>query len=152
MADLRNSVHNFVNLSNICAHKICEKVKNMSFSFCIKCGVMIIIKEGLQVPGIKPKERRFKQEVDCSESVKMLRIYNKIDQVEEVKTSYLAVRRKVISLLKELFKKHKFSESTLYLALEYLARILGPIEQVNVISEAKLELLVIGSFLLAGKK
>jgi hypothetical protein len=153
MSELKSTVCNFTNLFNVCSHKICLKEIHDNYSFCKKCGVMVLIKDGLQIPGIKPKERRFIQELDVSDCVKMMKSYVQEFLPEEVKSNYLTVRKKVISLSKELFRKyHHFSEATFYLTLEYLDRILGPIEQVNIISEAKLELLVIGSFLLAGKK
>lgn len=145
-----------INVLNLCSHNISLKEKHtidsISFSYCQKCGVMVLNKEGLQIPGIKPKERRFIQEIDVSDCVKTMKSHVVAFVHEEIKNNYLSVRKKVISLLKELFRKHhQFSEATFYLALEYLDRILGPIEQVNIISEAKLELLIIGSFLLAGK-
>jgi hypothetical protein len=144
------------NILNLCSHKICSKeihtADSYSFSYCEKCAVMILNKDGLQVPGIKPKDRRFIQEMEVNDCMKMMKAQTAAFLREEIKSNYLSVRKKVISLLKELFRKHhQFSEGTFYLTLEYLDRILGPIEQVNIISDAKLELLIIGSFLLAGK-
>jgi len=131
--------------------------KSNTIFFCEKSGCLIKNCGSKLVKPFKPKDfRSIKHtEIDWKESFSIMKEFISKnydnDEVTIKRSCFLVLRKKYITFLKELTKKYKFRDQTFYTTLEFADKILRNLDAIQSISYSKLELIVIGCFLLAGK-
>jgi hypothetical protein len=125
--------------------------------FCKKTGCLIKTSGSKLIKPFKPKDFRSIRhtEIDWKESFSIMKEFISKnydnDEVTIKKSSFVVLRKKYITFLKELTKKYKFCDQTFYTTLEFADKILRNLDSIQSITYSKLELIVIGCFLLAGK-
>ena len=141
---------------NECTHKKLCKTKE-SYTFCADCGVLALLVSENNIFAMKPTNRLIKVEFGSNmDSYNMMKdralALTEDQNTKNLKLSnYLPIRKTMIEFLNQLIKKHKFTNETFHLTIHYLDTIFKSYEEFKNISDAKLDLHVVGCFLLAGK-
>lgn len=141
-----------------CRHKQLIKKDNEKIDFCKKCGCFLIIKHSkvkeVESFAILPKKMITSLDISPQDTVKRIKLHlekSSLQNFKQMPQEYINVRKALIDLLKEYIVEYNFSTRSYFLGIYILDYIHCKYPYNDYISKMKLDLLVLGVFLVAVK-
>jgi hypothetical protein len=141
-----------------CRHKQLIKKENEKIDFCKKCGCFLIIKyskvKEVESFAILPKKMITSLDIPPTDTVKSIKRHlesSSLQNFKDIPVEYLSVRKSLIDMLKEYIVEYNFSTRSYFLGIYILDYIHLKYPYNDYISKMKLDLLVLGVFLVAVK-